>query len=69
MAFDRRGDRPAVGNARSRGEVGGGDHRDLERDQQRLDEAALKWGIEKVVSSGTVKVGSASQSFSIDVAP
>ena len=35
----------------------------LERDQQRLDEEALKWGIEKVVSSGTLTVGSATQSF------
>jgi len=38
-----------------------------ERDQQRLDEAALKWGIEKVVSSETVTVGSAIQSFVIEV--
>ncbi len=41
----------------------------LEREQQRLDEAALKWGIEKVVSSGTVAVGSAIQSFVIEVGP
>ena len=40
---------------------------DLERDDQRLDEAALKWGIEKVVSSDTVAVGSAIQSFVIEV--
>ncbi|MFI5459445.1 MAG: hypothetical protein ACHRXM_28810 [Isosphaerales bacterium] len=39
----------------------------LEREQQRLDEEALKWGIEKVVSSGTVTVGSAIQSFVIEV--
>ena len=39
----------------------------LERDQQRLDEEALKWGIQKVVSSGRLSVGSATQSFSIDV--
>ena len=39
----------------------------LERDQHGLDEAALKWGIEKVVSSGTCTVGSASQSFVVDV--
>jgi hypothetical protein len=39
----------------------------LEREQQRLDEEALKWGLEKVVSSGTVTVGSASQSFVIEV--
>jgi len=39
----------------------------LERDQQSLDEAALKWGIAKVVSSGTITAGSAIQSFVIDV--
>jgi hypothetical protein len=39
----------------------------LEREQQRLDEEALKWGIEKVVSTGTVTVGSAIQSFVIEV--
>jgi hypothetical protein len=41
----------------------------LQRDVRRLDEAALKWGIEKVVSSGTETSGSATQRFVIDVAP
>ncbi len=41
----------------------------LERDEQRLDEAALKWGIEKVVSSGTVTVGTARQRLVIGVDP
>ena len=48
----------------------------LERHEQRLDEAALKWGIlgtqwgiEKVVSSATVTVGTARQRFVIDVGP
>ncbi|MGO9467485.1 MAG: hypothetical protein ACLQVF_25360 [Isosphaeraceae bacterium] len=41
----------------------------LERDARRLDEAALKWGIEKVASSGTEIAGSASQSFAIEVSP
>ncbi len=41
----------------------------LERDVRRLDEAALKWGIEKVVSSGTETVGRATQSFVIEVEP
>ena len=41
----------------------------LERQQQRLDESALKWGIEKVIASGTLAVGSASQSFVIEVSP
>lgn len=39
----------------------------LERDVRRLDEGALRWGIEKVTSSGTENVGSASQSFTIEV--
>jgi hypothetical protein len=41
----------------------------LERDLRRLDEEALKWGIEKVTSSGTETVGDATQSFVIDVGP
>jgi hypothetical protein len=41
----------------------------LERDVRRLDEDALKWGIEKVSSSGVEKAGTASQSFVIEVAP
>ena len=41
----------------------------LERDARRLDEAALKWGIEKVVSSGTGMVGRATQEFTIEVRP
>jgi hypothetical protein len=41
----------------------------IERDARRLDEEALKWGVEKVVSSGTDKVGGATQSFVIEVAP
>ncbi len=39
----------------------------LERDVRRLDEEALKWGIEKVISSGTETVASATQSFVIEV--
>jgi hypothetical protein len=41
----------------------------LEREGRALDEAALNWGIEKVVSSGTERVGSARQSFVIEVEP
>jgi hypothetical protein len=41
----------------------------LERELRRLDEEALKWGIEKVVSAGTETVGSATQRFVIEVAP
>ena len=42
----------------------------LERDVRRLDEAALKWGIEKVVSSAReTDSGRATQTFTIDVRP
>jgi Putative Ig domain len=41
----------------------------LDRDARRLDEAALKWGVEKIVSSGAERVGSATQRFTIDVRP
>jgi hypothetical protein len=41
----------------------------LEHDARRLDEAALKWGIEKVASSATETVGRATQSFTIAVSP
>lgn len=41
----------------------------LERDEHRLDEQALKWGVEKVITSGTAKVGTATQSFTVDVGP
>jgi hypothetical protein len=41
----------------------------LERDARRLEEDALKWGIEKVISAGTEQVGRATQSFVIDVRP
>jgi hypothetical protein len=41
----------------------------LERDARHLDEAALKWGIEKVASSGTEQVGTATQRFTIEVGP
>ena len=41
----------------------------LERDLRRLDEEALKWGNEKVISSGTETAGRATQSFVIEVGP
>jgi hypothetical protein len=39
----------------------------LEHDVRRLDGEALKWGIEKVITSDTETVGSATQSFTIEV--
>jgi hypothetical protein len=39
----------------------------LERDLRRLDGEALKWGVEKVISSGTETVGTTTQSFVVEV--
>ncbi|HWB11587.1 MAG TPA: hypothetical protein VG826_20315 [Pirellulales bacterium] len=44
-------------------------HVTLLRAARRLDEAALKWGVEKVVSVGREEVGTAAQRFTIEVAP
>jgi hypothetical protein len=41
----------------------------LERGLRRLDEGALKWGIEKVISSGSETVGRTTQRFVIEVGP
>jgi hypothetical protein len=41
----------------------------LAREARRLDEEALKWGVEKVVSGGPEDVGKATQRFTIEVAP
>jgi hypothetical protein len=39
----------------------------LEREARKLNEAALMWGVEKVVSSGKESLGTATQRFTIDV--
>ena len=41
----------------------------LERNVRRLDEPALKWGIEKVIGTDIETVGTATQSFTVDVGP
>ncbi|HUT33932.1 MAG TPA: hypothetical protein VNE39_10645 [Planctomycetota bacterium] len=41
----------------------------LERERRQLDERALSWGQEKVLSTRLEQVGSATQRFVIDVAP
>jgi hypothetical protein len=41
----------------------------LHRELRRLDGEALKWGVEKVVSSGRETVGTSTQRFFIDVSP
>ncbi len=69
MADDRRGDRPLSGTPDRAGTAEVVVTATLERDARRLDEAALKWGVEKVVSSGTEAAGRASQRFVVDVRP
>lgn len=41
----------------------------IDREIRKLDEAALKWGNEKVASTATDRVGVATQKFTIEVAP
>jgi hypothetical protein len=41
----------------------------IDREARSLDERQLSWGVEKVVSTGTQRVGVATQKFTIDVAP
>ena len=41
----------------------------IEQEVRKLDEGTLGWGQEKVVSTSTEKVGSASQQFVIEVSP
>jgi hypothetical protein len=41
----------------------------LEREKRLLDGESLKWGVEKIISSGVETVGSTTQSFVIDVVP
>ncbi|MFI5380509.1 MAG: putative Ig domain-containing protein [Tepidisphaerales bacterium] len=41
----------------------------IDREVRKLDEGALGWGQEKVLSTSTVRVGSASQRFVIEVSP
>jgi hypothetical protein len=41
----------------------------IDRGVRRLDARTLSWGIEKTVSTGTQRIGVATQKFVIDVAP
>jgi hypothetical protein len=41
----------------------------IDREVRRLDARTLSWGIEKIVSTGTQRVGVATQMFLVDVAP
>jgi hypothetical protein len=39
----------------------------IDREVRKLDDGTLGWGIEKVVSTSTERVGSATRRFSIEV--
>ena len=41
----------------------------IDREVRSLDARMLSWGVEKIVSTGTQRVGVATQKFTIDVAP
>jgi hypothetical protein len=41
----------------------------IDREVRRLDERALSWGLEKMLSTGTQRVGVATQKFTIEVVP
>src|SRR5262249_11226633 len=41
----------------------------IDREVRSLDEGMLGWGLEKVLSTGTQRIGVATQKFTIDVAP
>jgi hypothetical protein len=41
----------------------------IDREVRRLDSRSLSWGLEKIVSTGTQRVGVATQKFTIEVAP
>jgi hypothetical protein len=41
----------------------------IDREDRSLDPGKLSWGVEKVLSTGTRRVGVATQRFKIDVAP
>jgi hypothetical protein len=41
----------------------------IDREMRNLDARQLSWGLEKLVSTGTQRVGSSTQKFTIDVAP
>jgi len=41
----------------------------IDREVRSLDARSLSWGLEKIVSTGTQRIGVATQKFTIDVAP
>jgi hypothetical protein len=41
----------------------------IDREVRKLDESALRWGHEKTLSTSTQRVGTATQSFTLEIAP
>jgi hypothetical protein len=41
----------------------------IDREVRRLDERALSWGQEKILSTRTQRVGAATQTFTLEIAP
>jgi hypothetical protein len=41
----------------------------IDREVRKLDEGALSWGLEKTLSTSTQRVGTASQTFTLEIAP
>ena len=41
----------------------------IDREVRKLDERALSWGQEKTLSTGTQRVGTATQTFTLEIAP
>ena len=41
----------------------------IDREVRKLDERALSWGQEKTLSTGTQRVGAATQTFTLEIAP
>jgi hypothetical protein len=41
----------------------------IDREVRKLDEKALSWGLEKTLSTSTQRIGTATQSFTLEIAP
>jgi hypothetical protein len=41
----------------------------IDREERKLDERALSWGVEKTLSTSTQRMGTARQTFTLEIAP
>jgi hypothetical protein len=41
----------------------------MDREVRNLDERALSWGLEKALSTSTLRLGTATQTFTLEIAP